>query len=157
MTIDPHARTKVMIADNDAMIRNVLRSLLTRLGLVLIAVGDADDVMRSATPDISLFLLDLDMPGGGGLAACRSLRASPVFRTVPIAILTGYDSHPQRQRCYESGATLFLTKPFNPAELLGALSPHLPLDAGASAELDRMRAADRGLRLQDTAIARTAA
>ena len=96
------------------------------------------------------------MPGGGGLGACRALRARPDTRDVPIAILTGYHDDSLRAQSLDAGATLFLTKPFNPAELLRALAPYLVLDAPARSELFRMLELDRGLRLQDTAAARTA-
>ncbi len=149
-------RPHVVVADNDPIIRGVLRSLLARLGLELTAVADGAQAIQAASPDTSMFLLDLDMPGGGGLGVCRALREQADYRNIPIAILTGYHDDDQRQRSLSAGATLFLTKPFNPAELLRALAPHLPLDPRAMGELSRLQEIDRGLRLQDTASARTA-
>jgi CheY-like chemotaxis protein len=148
-------RPRLVVADNDPMVRSVLRSLLARLGLDLAAVADGDAAIEAAQPGTSMFLLDLDMPGaGGGLGVCRTLRTRPAYRDVPIAILTGYHDEDLRRRCMEAGATLFLTKPFNPAELLRALAPHLPLDPAAERELARLLDVDRGLRLQDVSTAR---
>ena len=147
-------RPRVVIADNDPMIRGVLRSMLARLGLELTAAADTAEAVQAATPNAGLFLLDLDMPGGGGLAVCRMLRAQLAFRDVPIAILTGYRDDALRSQCLGEGATLFLTKPFNPAELLVALAPHLPLDDRGRVELSHLVEIDRGLRLQDAALAR---
>ena len=65
------------------------------------------------------------------------------FDHVPIAILTGYHEE-----------SLFLTKPFNPAELLRALAPYLPLDNHGRTALSQIVHLDRGLRLQDVAHAR---
>ncbi len=147
-------RPRIVIADNDPMIRGVLRSMLARLGLDLIAASDGEGALAAANDEAHLFLLDLDMPGGGGLAVCRALRAMPAFREVPIAILTGYRDENLRQQCLHEGATLFLTKPFNPAQLLVALAPHLPLDEHGRSELSHLVEIDRGLRLQDVAYAR---
>ena len=156
MTHLPNGKPRVVVADNDPMIRGVLRSLLARLGLELTAVADGQQAVAAASPDTGMFLLDLDMPGGGGLGVCRTLRANPDYRDVPIAILTGYHDDDLRERSLAAGATLFLTKPFNPAELLRALSPHLPLDTNATNELSRLIDVDRGLRLQDVAASRGA-
>ena len=148
-------RPRLVVADNDPMVRSVLRSLLARLGFDLAAVADGEGALASAVPGTSMFLLDLDMPGaGGGLGVCRTLRAQAAYRDVPVAILTGFHDEGIRRRSFEAGATLYLTKPFNPAELLRALAPHLPLDAAAERELARVLDVDRGLRLQDVAAAR---
>lgn len=144
------ARPPVVVADNDPIIRSVLRALLTRLGCEVHAVADASAVREVATPDVGLFVLDLDMPAGGGLALCRALRARPALRDVPVAILTGHDAPHIRSFCEAAGATLYLTKPFNPAALLRALSPHLPLDDHGRRELRTLIDGDRGLSLQDT-------
>ena len=147
---------RVVVADNDPMIRGVLRSLLSRLGLALSAVSDGEQALAAASPATSMFILDLDMPGGGGLGVCRALRQQAAYREVPIAILTGHHDRTQRERSLDAGATLFLTKPFNPAELLRGLAPYLPLDGSARAEMSRLLEIDRGLRLQDTVAARGA-
>ena len=146
-------RPRVVIADNDPMIRGVLRSMLARLGLDLVATPDGQGALAAATEEARLFLLDLDMPGGG-LGVCRTLRAAPAFRDVPIAILTGHHDDDLRRQCLAEGATLFLTKPFNPAQLLVALAPHLPLDEHGRSELMRLVEFDRGLHLQDVAASR---
>ncbi len=157
MTDSLDVRPRVVIADNDPMIRGVLRSLLVRLGLDLTAVADGDQALAVASPTPRMFILDLDMPGGGGLGVCRALRAEPDHREVPIAILTGYHDEDLRRQSMQAGATLFLTKPFNPAELLRALAPHFALDPTATTELSHLLRIDRGLRLQDTTTARSAA
>ena len=149
-------RPIVLVADNDLVLRSVLRSLLTRLGVdVTLATDGAEalDRARRGAP-AALVLLDLDMPGGG-LAVCRALRADPTYAATPIAILTGYTDEAVRRDSLDTGATLFLTKPFNPAELLGQLAPHLGLTDAARTELARVVEQDRGLRLQDVVVARS--
>ena len=143
------ARVPVVVADNDPIIRSVLRAVFTRLGCEVHAVADASAVREVAAPDIGLFVLDLDMPFGGGLALCRALRARPALKDVPVVILTGHDAPHIRNFCEAAGATLYLTKPFNPAAFLRALSPYLPLDEQGRRELTTLIDGDRGLTLQD--------
>ena len=142
-------RLPVVVADNDPIIRSVLRAVFTRLGCEVHAVADTRAVHEETPPDVGLFVLDLDMPFGGGLALCRALRARPALQNVPVVILTGHDAPHIRSFCEAAGATLYLTKPFNPAALLRALSPYLPLDAQGRRELATLIDGDRGLRLQD--------
>lgn len=145
------ARLPVVVADNDPIIRSVLRAVFTRLGCEVQAVADAFAVREVAQPDVGLFVLDLDMPAGGGLAVCRALRTRPALRDVPIVILTGHDAPHVRSFCEAAGATVYLTKPFNPAAFLRALSPYLRLDEQGRRELATLIDGDRGLRLQDAA------
>lgn len=149
------ARTAVLIADNDVVLRSVLRSLFARLDYEVRLAGDGAEAVIEARKGcgVGLVMLDLDMPGGG-LTVCRTLRSDPRFASVPIVILTGYTDPAARGDSLAAGATLFLNKPFNPAELLNALAPYLTLGGAARAELARIVAQDRGLRLQDVVVAR---
>ena len=157
MGINPFGhRPPVLVADNDLVLRSVLRALFARLGLDVVLASDAAETITQSRQGRRpcLILLDLDMPGGG-LQACRALRADAALADVPIAILTGYTDPAIRDDCLASGATLFLTKPFNPAELLGRLEPCLALSPEARRELAAIVSQDRGLLLQDVVVART--
>ena len=148
-------RPVAIVADNDIVLRSVLRSLLSRLGVeVLLATDGAEALAMADAKRASLVVLDIDMPGGGGLAVCRTLRADPRYTDTPVAILTGFSDEQLRLDCLAAGATVFLTKPFNPAELLRRLASYLQLDGTARLELTRIADQDRGLRLQDASVAR---
>ncbi len=157
MTGTPIAsRPVVIVADNDVVLRSVLRALFARLGfdVALTAEGGTSVASVGQGRAAALVVLDLDMPGGG-LASCRTLRADPSFASTPIVILTGHGDEPTRLDCLRAGATLFLTKPFNPASLLTALAPHLPLDDAGRAELAHIVEQDRGLQLRDVIASRS--
>jgi CheY-like chemotaxis protein len=142
-------RQTVVVADNDPIIRSVLRALFDRLGCEVRAVADAEAAREAAGPDVGLFVLDLDMPGGGGLDLCRALRGQAAFADVPMVVLTGHAAPHVRAFCEAAGATLYLTKPFNPAALLRAVSPFLDLDAAGEDQLATLISDDRGLQLHD--------
>ncbi len=149
------SRPVAIVADNDVVLRSVLRSLLARLGVeVLLATDGGEALALANAKQASLVVLDIDMPGGGGLAVCRALRTDPRYRDTPVAILTGFADEQLRIDSVNAGATVFLTKPFNPAELLRRLAYYLDLDGTARLELARIAEQDRGLRLQDASVAR---
>ena len=85
------ARPAVLVADNDIVLRSVLRALLARLDLEVRLASDSVTALAEARRGsaVGLIMLDLDMPGGG-LTVCRTLRNDPVFAQVPIVILTGF-------------------------------------------------------------------
>ena len=148
-------RSSILVADNDIVLRSVLRALFARIGfdVALLAEGGAAVAGAGRGRSLVLAVLDLDMPGGG-LAACRALRADPDFIHVPVVILTGYGDEATRRDCLRAGACLFLTKPFNPARLLTEMSPFLPLDVAGRAELAAIVDQDRGIQLRDVVASR---
>ena len=150
-----HPRSSILVADNDIVLRSVLRALFARIGFDVTLLSEGGTMVAGIGRGRSLVLavLDLDMPGGG-LAACRALRADPDFDHVPVVILTGYGDEAIRRDCLGAGACLFLTKPFNPARLLTEIAAFLPLDAAGRAELSTIVAQDRGLQLRDVTASR---
>ena len=77
---------------------------------------DALKKARTVSPD--LILLDVMMPGLDGFAVCETLRGNPATASIPILMLTGLCSHISQLVAFESGATDYLIKPFNPEELV---------------------------------------
>lgn len=69
----------------------------------------------------ALFILDLMLPELDGLQLCRSIRAHPELRDVPILILTARTAEEDRKRAMESGADGYITKPFSPSGLITAV------------------------------------
>jgi two-component system, NarL family, response regulator DesR len=113
---------RVLLAEDQAMVRGALAALLDReTDIEVVAeVARGDTVVeaaRSALPDVAL--LDIEMPGGGGLAAARALQtALPSCRVV---ILTTFGRSGYLRRAMESGAVGFLLKDAPAAELAAAL------------------------------------
>ncbi len=80
---------------------------------------EALDVLRSRGAD--LVLLDITMPVMDGFATLTTIRADPDLRHVPVYMISGTDDPSEVARCWELGATGFLSKPFTMAELEATL------------------------------------
>lgn len=127
--------TKLLVVDDDTRIRDLLPRYLTQEGFeVSTAEGSAamDQVLQNEA--IDLIVLDLMMPGEDGLSICRRLRNSS--NNTPIIMLTAKGEDVDRIVGLEVGADDYLTKPFNPRELLARVQAVLrrrivPTVAGA--------------------------
>ncbi len=106
----------VLIVDDDAEIRNLLREYFQENGYRVTAAADGKGLwtaMKTAQPD--LIILDLMLPGDDGISLCRALRARS---DVPIIMLTARGGDADRIVGLELGADDYVPKPFNPRELL---------------------------------------
>src|SRR5581483_8153868 len=111
---------KILVVDDDARLRELLRRYLAEQGYRADAVADADAMNRSLIRQrYDLIVLDLMLPGEDGLAICRRLRASG--DEVPIIMLTAKGDEVDRIVGLEMGADDYLPKPFNPRELLARI------------------------------------
>jgi chemosensory pili system protein ChpA (sensor histidine kinase/response regulator) len=114
----------VIIADNDSMMRGLLRTALERSGRTLLLCADGMEAVELASQTLATaVLLDLRMPRMGGIEACMQIRALPRYATVPIVILTVFDGEPLKRRALTAGATSFLGKPFSRLKLLQVVDP----------------------------------
>lgn len=110
------AQETILVVDDEANIRELARMYLEQDGYrVLIAVNGqmALDTIRQQNPD--LVVLDLMLPGIDGWEVCRRIRASS---RLPILMLTARDDDIDKIVGLEMGADDYLTKPFNPRELV---------------------------------------
>ena len=108
---------RVLIADDDAVVRDVVRRYLERDGLEVRVAGDGNEALRVlGTERIDVAVLDVMMPGPNGLSLCRTLRQGGDY-TVPVILLTALSEEDDRIAGLESGADDYLTKPFSPREL----------------------------------------
>jgi response regulator RpfG family c-di-GMP phosphodiesterase len=111
----------LLLVDDDAALRALLR---TTFELVDIEVEEADSAETAAAriwrqrPDA--IVLDLQMPGTGGLELCRRLKANPRTRDIAIVLLTG-SSGTKADVAAEVGADAYMQKPFSPLELLSVV------------------------------------
>ncbi len=108
---------RVLIADDDAVVRDVVRRYLERDGLEVRMAGDGSEALRVlGTERIDVAVLDVMMPGPNGLSLCRTLRQGGDY-TVPVILLTALSEEDDRIAGLEAGADDYLTKPFSPREL----------------------------------------
>lgn len=112
--------TRILIVDDDTRIRGLLRRYLTQEGFDVILAEDGKELDRLMLRDaIDLIVLDLMMPGEDGLSICRRLRAAN--NRTPIIMLTAKSEDVDRIVGLEVGADDYLSKPFNPRELLARI------------------------------------
>ncbi len=111
---------KILIVEDHADIRRLIRMTLEFEAMEIREVGDADGglaLARSWQPD--LMLLDVMMPGSmNGLDLCRTVRADPALRHVPVLMLSACGHAGDRQAGLDAGAHAYLVKPFSPMQLL---------------------------------------
>jgi two-component system, OmpR family, phosphate regulon response regulator OmpR len=119
MTQTSNRVDKILIVDDDARIRDLLRRYLTQEGFEVFLAEDGKSLTRILLRE-SVDLLDLMMPGEDGLSICRRLRSAN-DRT-PIIMLTAKVEDVDRIVGLEVGADDYLGKPFNPRELLARIN-----------------------------------
>ena len=108
------APVRVLIADDDAVLREIAVGMLRQAGFDVQAVASGDAAVAACAlrmPDIAL--LDVEMPDGNGFQACANIRLLPGGSDLPIVIVTGCDDSPSIDMAYEAGATDFVVKPIN--------------------------------------------
>jgi diguanylate cyclase (GGDEF)-like protein len=107
-------RIRVLIADDDALLRDIAAATLEGAGfdVEVVASGNAA-IAACATrlPDIAL--LDVEMPNGSGYQACAGIRQLPGGANLPIVMVTGHDDAASIDQAYNVGATDFVVKPIN--------------------------------------------
>lgn len=110
--------TRVVVADDDDDILELVRFKLEQAGMDIEAVGDgvaALEACRRETPD--LVLLDIMMPGMSGLDVCRTLRDDLGMGSVPVILLTARAQESDVDQGFDAGADDYVVKPFSPREL----------------------------------------
>jgi len=119
--MSPTPRTdKILVVDDDARIRDLLRRYLTQEGFEVMVAEDGKALNRILLREtVDLIVLDLMMPGEDGLSICRRLRG--VNDRTPIIMLTAKGEEDERIDGLEAGADDYLPKPFNPRELVARI------------------------------------
>ena len=117
----------IAVVDDDASVREAATNLFRSMGFKVRAFASAEDFLSSgAVEDASCLVLDVQMPGMGGLSLQSHLAAAE--RHIPIVFVTGYPDDTVRAKALQSGAVCFLTKPFDEGELLDGLRTALTTD-----------------------------
>ncbi|MDG4663550.1 response regulator transcription factor [Mycobacterium sp. 236(2023)] len=109
--------TRVLIADDDDVVRDVVRRYLERDGLEVSTAHDGTEALRLLNSQrVDVAVLDVMMPGPDGISLCRTLRHGGDY-SVPVILLTALGEEDDRIAGLEAGADDYLTKPFSPREL----------------------------------------
>jgi len=114
---------RIVIADDDADIRELVVFKLRHAGHDVVPVGDgsaAVEACQAQRPD--LVILDVMMPGMSGLDAARAIRADESLAGLPIIMLTARAQESDIEQGFDAGADDYIVKPFSPRELASRVS-----------------------------------
>ena len=128
---------RILVVDDEPQIRRVMRTTLIAAGYEIEDAKSGEEGIEKLNqfrPD--LVLLDINMPGIGGLAACKLIRAD---KNVAIIILTVRDSEADKVAALDAGADDFVTKPFSTPELLARIRAALRRVPALQSNPDQVR------------------
>jgi DNA-binding response OmpR family regulator len=114
-----NGRTRVLVVDDDPLVRNLLSAVLEDASFDLDEAVNGEDALRIAAkrpPDV--VVLDIMMPGVDGFEVCRALRADHAYDATRIVMLTAKVSPVARDEAFRAGADSYFTKPFSPLDLI---------------------------------------
>ncbi|GAB1644857.1 hypothetical protein KRMM14A1259_52800 [Krasilnikovia sp. MM14-A1259] len=118
--------TLVLVADDDADIRDLVTFKLEQLGVEAITADDGSAALaavRERHP--TLAILDISMPGLSGIDVCRMIRADPDIADTMVLMLTARAQEQDVEHGFAAGADDYVTKPFSPRELVSRVQTML--------------------------------
>ncbi|HJW23951.1 MAG TPA: EAL domain-containing protein [Rhodocyclaceae bacterium] len=104
----------ILVVDDDRSTRSALRHVLRRSGYRVEEAGDGDEALawlEGASPDA--ILMDAMMPIMDGFTACAALKKHPLWRDIPVLMITALDDRQSIERAFEAGASDFIPKPIH--------------------------------------------
>src|SRR5579863_7527072 len=126
-------QNSVLVVDDEPALRKALRTSLIASGFAVEEARDGEEALLSARRQpFDLVLLDINMPGIGGIDACRQIRG--ISPHAGIVMVTVRDLEEDKVRALEAGADDYVTKPFKLRELTARLRAVLRRTSGAGAE-----------------------
>jgi two-component system KDP operon response regulator KdpE len=128
--------SRILVVDDEPQIRRVLRTALTSVGYIVTDARSGDEALEALRRDHpDLVLLDMNMPGMGGLEICREMRSTS---EVAIIMLTVRNHEDDKVAALDAGADDYITKPFGTPELLARIRAalrRLPVSPGSSNQI----------------------
>jgi two-component system KDP operon response regulator KdpE len=110
---------RILVVDDEPQIRRVMRATLVARGYVVSTVRSGEEALEKVREErFDLVLLDMNMPGIGGMETCRSIRSQS---DIPIVILSIRNAEKDKVEALDAGADDYVTKPFSMQELLARI------------------------------------
>jgi len=112
-------KKRILVVEDDKDIRRLVENIFNNEGFITLGADSASDALKkiaASRPD--LVLLDLQLPDKDGFEVCKTLRADPTTRTIPVVFLTVQNLDSYKIAGLEIGADDYITKPFNQTELV---------------------------------------
>ncbi|MDD5320631.1 MAG: phosphate regulon transcriptional regulator PhoB [Methylococcales bacterium] len=112
----------ILVVEDEDAIRGMLMMVLEQAGFVPIAAADAEEAQKALDETLpDLILLDWMLPGISGVEWARRLKKEPLYRDLPIILLTARGEEEDKVKGLEIGADDYMTKPFSPKELIARI------------------------------------
>ena len=119
-------KQSVFVVEDDADIARLIKHYLEQAGFLVRHFPRADKVVQTAEENPpSLFLLDIMLPGGDGIELGRRIRQVQSLRMTPVIFVTAKSSETDRLTGFDVGADDYISKPFNPKELVARVKAGL--------------------------------
>lgn len=113
---------KLLVVDDDENIRNLLEAMLGALGCEVITAENGTHALELVELNqFDMILLDLMMPGLSGIGVLKMLKDNPDTSEIPVVLVTAIDGSDEIMSGYQHGATYYITKPFNPDQIVYAI------------------------------------
>lgn len=124
---DELADCKILIVDDVAVLRTLIKTCLQKAGYQNLHMADSGDAALAMLDDLKpdLIILDIVMPGTDGFEVCRRIRNSEKHAQIPILIQTGMEATQERAEVFEVGANDLISKPINVYELVARVKLQL--------------------------------
>jgi len=114
---------RILIVDDDEMVRMALVELLKPEGYILDAAGSGKEALIKIDENrYDLMMFDIIMPEIDGFELCKRVRAREDCKEIPVVFLTAKSREQDRVKGLEAGANLFLSKPISPEKLISVIS-----------------------------------
>ncbi|MFW6270268.1 MAG: response regulator [Bacillota bacterium] len=111
----------ILVVDDEKNIRELIKFNLEAENYRVILAADGIAGMEQLSENIDLVVLDLMLPGMDGLTFCRKVRSENKYKNIPIIMLTAKSEEVDKILGLEMGADDYITKPFNPRELIARI------------------------------------
>lgn len=117
----------VLIVDDSASMRQIVRLTLQNAGFAIVeASNGAEGLERLHAHQVQAVISDVNMPVMDGINFVKAIRLLSAYRSIPVLMMTTASDAERRQAGRAAGATGWIVKPFNPAQLLQTLEKVLP-------------------------------
>lgn len=112
----------ILIVDDSASVRQVVGIALRGAGYDVMEGRDGQDALNQLTGrKVHLIISDVNMPNMDGIAFLKAVKQLPAYRFTPVIMLTTESQEAKKREGQQAGAKAWIVKPFQPAQLLGAV------------------------------------
>lgn len=117
----------ILVVDDSTSLRQLVNITLKGAGFDVVEAGNGLEALEKITSTrVHLIISDVNMPKMDGITLVKEVKKLPDYRFVPIILLTTESEEEKKREGQAAGAKAWVTKPFQPAQILGAIQRLLP-------------------------------